>query len=163
MINVQTKNFYNCYKTILLTGNIHFYKSSNGNEIKPIPYLFFINDSNYDLDTVNIKKRPSKLLYLFEGFEGSEVDYLMSMFEVNNFDNPLLFDIAKYTGKNRNILENNPQQIISKVMKFGEHFFTLHLNSPLPNRILYNSFSLGILSIFNLPIIVIFCLNFTMI
>jgi len=125
--------------------------------------LFFINDSNYDLDTVNIKKRPSKLLYLFEGFEGSEVDYLMGMFEVNNYDNPLLFDIAKYTGKNRNILENNPQQIISKVMKFGEHFFTLHLNPPLPNRILYNSFSLGILSIFNLPIIVIFCLNFTMI
>ena len=154
MVNVYTKNFYNCYKTILLTGNIHFYKSSNGNKIKPVPYLFFINDSNYDLDTVNIKKRPSKLLYLFEGFEGSEVDYLMGMFEVNNYDNPLLFDIAKYTGKNRNILENNPQQIISKVMKFGEHFFTLYLYSPLPNRILYNSFSLGMLSIFNLPIII---------
>ena len=104
MINVYTKNFYNCYKTILLTGNIHFYKSSNRNEIKPIPYLFFINDSNYDLDTVNIKKRPSKLLYLFEGFAGLEVDYLMDMFEVNNYDNPLLFDIAKYTGKNRNII-----------------------------------------------------------
>jgi len=157
MINVYTKNFYNCYKVILLSGNIHFYKSSNGNEKNPIPYLFFINDSNNDLDTVNIKKGPSKLFYLLEGIDELEVDYLMDMFEVNNFDNPLLFDIAKYTGKNRNILENNPQQIISKVMKFGEHFFTLYLISPSPNRILYNTFSLGILFIFNFPII-IFCL-----
>ena len=154
IIYVYTKNFYNCYKVILLSGNIHFYKSSNGNEKNPITKLFCINDSNYDLDTVNIKKKPSKLLYLFEGFEELEVDFLMDMFEVNNFDNPLLFDIAKYTGKNRNILENNPQQIINKVMKFGEHFFTLYLRSPSPNRSLHNTFAIGILSIFNFPIII---------
>jgi len=158
-IYISIKNPFNCGK-FNLKGNIHFY-SATSNETGRLNqhYFFVINDSNFDLDTTNIRKKPSKLFYLFKGINQMGADSLTNIFEVNkNYENPLLFDIVKYTGKSRSALEYNPQQIISRVMKFGEHFFTLYLDSPLVQRNSDESNAFIIIYIFTLPLIGYFIL-----
>ena len=159
-IYISFKNPFGCGKFIL-KGNIHFY-SATSNEIGKINqhYFFIINDSNFDLDTINIRTKPSTLFYLFKGINQSYVDTFINKFEVNkNYENPLLFDIEKYMGKNRNALEYNPQKIISRVMKFGEHFFTLYLDSPLLQKFSDGAGALIIIYIVSLPLIGYFFIN----
>ena len=62
-------------------------------------------------------------------------------------------------GKNRNALEYNPQKIISRVMKFGEHFFTLYLDSPLLQKFSDGAGALIIIYIVSLPLIGYFFIN----
>ena len=73
-IYISFKNPYDCGKFIL-KGNIHFY-SATTNEIGKLiqHYFFVINDSNFDLDNLNIKTKPSTLFYLFQGINQSNVD-----------------------------------------------------------------------------------------
>ena len=144
IINVNFKNIYGCDK-IIFKGNIHFYYGTILTKKQYKSSVFFvINDANFSLSTESIKINPARLFYVLNVVIKEE-EYLniKKRFEPANFENPLLFDIAKYMGKNRDPLDDKNQSIVNTLMKFGDHFYTLYLISPLENQSLdYDAFTL---------------------
>lgn len=151
IINVNFKNIFGCDK-ITFSGNIHFYFGMQKTRKYIEPYFFIINDSKYDLNSESIRIKPAKLFYPLNGSINEEQYFeIKKRFEVYDFENPLLFDIIKSMGKNRESSEDKYKLIISKLMKFGEHFYTLYITSPLENNALDNNISLIIIFIFSIP------------
>ena len=72
-------------------------------------------------------------------------------FETNEFENPLRFDLVKYMGKKRKPFDNKNQNIVNSLMKFGDHFFTFYLISPLKIQILYYDLILLFIYLLNIP------------
>ena len=151
IINVNFKNIFGCDK-ITFTGNIHFYFGLQHLRKYTNSYFFVINDSKFDLNSESIKIKPVKLFYpLKDSINEEKYFEIKKRFEVNDFENPLLFDIVKYMGKNREPSENKNKLIINKLMKFGEHFYTLYLTSPLDDNALDNNIILIHIFIFSIP------------
>ena len=97
--NVNIKNTLGCSK-MKVNGNIHFFYE--------YPNFFIINDSNFDLSTQNIKKKPARILYYIKGTITQQTfSNIKKKFEVNDYENPLFFDIAKLMGKKENLLKRN--------------------------------------------------------
>jgi len=151
IIYVTIKNCLTCIKSHYnsFNGNLHFYYDvqNNGDPEFANSYFFIINDLNFDLDSNNIKAKPAFLFSFIENeINMQNANKIINKFEVNKYENnPLLFDIAKYMGKKKDPLENAPEQIISRLMKFGEHFFTFYLDSPLLQRGIYYYYPIIIL------------------
>ena len=100
IINVNFKNIYGCDK-IIFKGNIHFYYGTILTKKQYKSSVFFvINDANFSLSTESIKINPARLFYVLNVVIKEE-EYLniKKRFEPTDFENPLLFDIAKYMGK----------------------------------------------------------------
>ena len=154
--NVNIKNIFGCNR-ITFNGNIHFfYKFATIEEHRQNVYFFIINDSNFDLDTENIKKKkPVRLFYLLD-YSLSEVKSksIINKFEVNNYENPLLFDIEKYTGKKFDRLVYNNYRITNLAMKFGEHFFTLYLVLSTKDQTFDCVIAIQSILYFNIPIFI---------
>ena len=97
--NVNIKNTLGCSK-MKVNGNIHFFYE--------YPNFFIINDSNFDLSTQNIKKKPARILYYIKDTIKNETFLdIKKKFEVNDYENPLFFDSAKLMGKKREPSEKN--------------------------------------------------------
>ena len=150
--NVEVKNIYGCNK-IKANGNIHFFYK--------YPSFIIINDSNFDLNTENIKRKPARIFYALKNIINMEAFLkIKNKFEVKCYENPFLFDIEKYMGKKREPSEKLFPKI-NKFMKFGEYFFTFYFFSPVGDKnIEYNSilnalflvnilfFGMGVIGIF---------------
>ncbi len=122
--NVNIKNILGCSK-MTINGNIHFFYEYST--------FFIINDSNFDLSTQNIKKKPARILYYIKDTIKNETFLdIKKKFEVNDYENPLFFDTAKLMGKKREPSEKKFPKLskISDLIKFGEHFFTLYFSTP---------------------------------
>lgn len=151
IININIKNMFGWYK-ITYNGNIHFFYGKQKTRKYFDTCFFIINDSSFDLSTENIKINPARLFYVFKNDINEEkcID-IKSRFDANDFENPLLFDIAKYLGKNRELSEDKYKLIVNKFMKFGEHFYTLYLKSPLEENFPASIIKLIVIYIFNIP------------
>ena len=133
LTNVNIKNIFGKNK-VTLNGIIHFFQKNIEGGDSFISLFFIINASNFDLDTENIKMQPARLFYCYADALNEEKYYkLKKRFEKSEFENPLLFDIARYIGRNLDA-GNIPQMTINTVMKFGDHFFTLYLIPPLKDQ-----------------------------
>ena len=79
---------------------------------------------------------------------------IINKFEVNNYENPLLFDIEKYTGKKFDRLVYNNYRITNLAMKFGEHFFTLYLVLSTKDQTFDCVIAIQSILYFNIPIFI---------
>ena len=142
--NVNIKNIFGCNK-IKFNGNIHFFNK--------FPFFYIINDSNFELSTKNIKKKPARIFYPLKfAIESGTYLNIKKKFEAEGYENPLLFDIAKYMGKKRESFGKFDHKI-SNFMKFGEHFFTFYFSSPEDKETIdYNAIPFC-LYIFYIPIL----------
>ena len=149
--NVNIKNILGCSK-MTINGNIHFFYEYST--------FFIINDSNFDLSTQNIKKKPARILYYIKDtITQTTFSDIKKKFEVNDYENPLLFDIAKLMGKKREPSEKK-FPIISKLsnfIKFGEHFFTFYFSSPGHKETVERNSITICLYIFYCPIFILGC------
>ena len=84
---------------------------------------------------------------------------IINKFEVNNYENPLLFDIEKYTGKKFDRLVYNNYRITNLAMKFGEHFFTLYLVLSTKDQTFDCVIAIQNILYFNIPIFIIVLFN----
>jgi len=157
IIDVNVKNVFGCNK-IKLNGNTHFYCEEPTDDETTLTSFFIINNSNFDLDSDNIKYKPARLFYILDSVNFNKFCNIEKKFEVNNSENPFFFDITKYTSKKNNSLEEKVQlSNKSFIKKFGEHFFTLYLDFPSNIQTFNYEYYLYIVSFFNiLPYI--FCL-----
>ena len=142
------KNIYGCRKKeAVFNEKIHFYKTfhityDEDNSHRE-DYFYAINDfKNITLDLKIVKQKPIELFHYYKNWE-----YATDLFKLNqfvgspvNFDNPLIFDIKKYMGKNQT--ESNPvqpfefsNQQLSRIMKFNEHLFTYYIRFPYETKI----------------------------
>ena len=79
-----------------------FIVKSQQNDETTLTSFFIINNSNFDLDSDNIKYKPARLFYILDSVNFNKFCNIEKKFEVNNFENPFFFDITKYTGKKNN-------------------------------------------------------------
>ena len=132
----------------------HFYYAIEPKEDTETEHFFIINDikESIDLDTPEIKQKPAKLFHhLTILLNKRSIEEILNNFEhsSDNYENPLLFDIVNYMGKNTNNSLKDPQQIIDRFLKFGQHFFTFYLDYPLNNLSFdYSTFSFLNLTLF---------------
>ena len=136
---MNEQNIFFCNKA-QLNGDIHFYYAIEITEDTETKHFFIINDikESIDLDTTEIKQKPAKLFHhLTLIMNKRNIEEILNNFEhsSDNYENPLLFDIVNYMGKNTNNLVKDPQQIIDRFLKFDQHFFTFYIDSPLKNLI----------------------------
>ena len=157
IIDVNVKNVFGFYK-IKLNGNIFFHCEEPIDDESTLTSFFIINNSNFELDTDNIKNKPARLFYILNSVNFNKFCNIEKKFEVNNCENPFFFDITKYMGKKINSLEEKVRPSNeSFIKKFGEHFFTLYLDFPSNVQTFNYEYYLYIVSFFNiLPYI--FCL-----
>ena len=149
--NVNIKNIFGKIKNTL-NGNIHFFQRNAEDRESFVSILFIINDSNFDLDTKNIKIQPTRLFYYFQDAINEEDYYkLRKRFETGNFENPLLFDISKYIGRNMNFSPSRTFPVANTFMKFGEHFFTIYLIPPYKEQTINYSTLFLYIYILNMP------------
>ena len=149
--NVYIKNMFGKIKETI-NGNIHFYlKNIEGGE-SFISLFFIINDSDFHLDTENIKVQPAKLFHYFaDAVNEEEYFKLRKRFETGNFENPLLFDISKYIGRS---MDPSPSRTLPEentFLKFGEHLFTIYLVHPSKEQTINYATFFFYLYILNLP------------
>ena len=60
--NINVKNIFGCSR-VTFNGNIHFYYYIKNDDDHNNVYFFIINDSTFNLDTENIKKKPVMLSF----------------------------------------------------------------------------------------------------
>ena len=107
-IYVNEQNIFFCNKA-QLNGDIHFYYAIEITEDTETKHFFIINDikDSIDLDTTEIKQKPAKLFHhLTLIMNKRNIEEILNNFEhsSDNYENPLLFDIVNYMGKNTNNL-----------------------------------------------------------
>ena len=119
--------------------NIHFEVMEIANSNNPYFELLIINDYKnligIELDESNIKKKPSKFVYSFSNISLGKNSYRHYIKMLNNFvgsprnyQNPLFFNIYTYLQKKPIIFHFS--SIVSKYMKFYDHFSIYNINNP---------------------------------
>lgn len=136
-----------------INGNIHYYLKNVEGGDNFVSLFFIINDSDFHLDTENIKVQPAKLFrYFTDAVNEEEYFKLRKRFETGNFENPLLFDISKYIGRN---MDSSPSRTLPEentFLKFGEHLFTIYLVHPSKDQTINYATFFFYIYVLNLPI-----------
>jgi len=147
-ILIKLKNYLCFTKTNLNLDleNIHFEVMEVANSNNPYYELLIINDYKnlvgIDLDESNIKKKPAKFVYSFSNISLGKNSYRHYAKMLNNFvgsprnyQNPLFFNIYKYLQKKPVIFHFS--SIVSKYMKFYDHFFIYNINNPFGKSVIF--------------------------
>ena len=148
ILKIDSENFHFYFKKIIK-------QDSEGGSHESILFTI-INDYknlvDIDLDTSNIKQKPAKFYYTFDNVRNIRNAERRYTSDLNNFlgisdnySNPLFFNLYNYIKKIKNTNKFFLPGDLSKYMKFSEHLFTYHFNSPSNNSCVdFVIFSIGV-------------------
>ena len=98
IIDVNVKNVFGFYK-IKLNGNIFFHCEEPIDDESTLTSFFIINNSNFELDTDNIKNKPARLFYILNSVNFNKFCNIEKKFEVNNCENPFFLILQNIWAK----------------------------------------------------------------